>query len=170
MTAGPSRVVLTSRWQLDAPVHRLWPLLAQVDRWPHWWPGARAAGSALRAPASPLGDVARLSLRGALPIEMRLQLTTIAVEDARMLEWHAAGDLQAVVAWILEPGRGRGVDITCRWDLAPASPGWRGLAMLSRRVLEWNHFALMRSGARGLGEALDAETSAVSEWAGTRRP
>lgn len=163
-------MVLASHWQLDASFRQLWPLLADVERWPTWWPAARAARTALRAPAGPVGDVSLLRLRGALPVDLRLMLTTVSLDEAGLLEWHTAGDLDSRLAWVLEPGTRGGVDLTCRWELAPATWPWRGVAQLSRRLFEWNHFGLVRCGAQGLAKALHARAGAVSEWAGSRRP
>lgn len=160
------RFVLTSRWRLHTARAPVWALLTDVESWPRWWRHVRHARLLERPPGSPLGDVAQIDWAGALIGRVRLRLRTTLAERPRLLEGRASGDLCGVGAWILEPVPEGGVDVTCRWEFE-LQRRWqqRGSALL-RPVFEWNHFAVMRAGARGMAQALDCGLSHASEWSG----
>lgn len=160
------RLVLTSRWRLDTDATAVWQLLTDVERWPAWWRYLRRAKMITRAATSPIGDVCELHWRSALPYGVHLRMTTATAERPSLLEGHAEGDLRGVGAWILEPVDGRAVDVTYRWEVALEKPWMRWLAPLLTPIFTWNHFVVMRAGARGMATALGCRLSNLSEWAG----
>lgn len=163
------RFVLTSRWRLDSPAADVWALLADVERWPLWWRHVRHARLLQRGAASPLGDVADLHWRSALGYPIRLRVRTVAVEPLRLIEGQAEGDLRGVGAWILEPAGDGAVDVTYRWEVVLERRWMRALAFVLAPVFAWNHFAVMRSAARGMSGHLGCRWSRHAEWAGAGR-
>jgi uncharacterized protein YndB with AHSA1/START domain len=162
-------LVLTSRWRLDAAPEAVWRLLTDLEGWPRWWRYVRRARILGRGAASPVGDVAEIVWTSALPYGIRLQVTTAAAERASLLEGHAEGDLRGVGTWLLEAAASGGVDVTYRWEVGLTRRWMRALAFLMRPVFEWNHFVVMRAGARGMAAALGCRLSALHEWSGGSR-
>jgi Polyketide cyclase / dehydrase and lipid transport len=164
------RVVLTSRWRLDAPAAAVWPLLTDIESWPSWWPYVRRVRLVERAPSSPQGDVAELVWRTALLYGICVRVTTTAFEAPSRLEGRAEGDLTGFGAWLLEPVDAYGVDITYRWELLLERRWMRVLSFLLRPLFEWNHFVVMRAGAQGMAQRLGCRVSQRREWSGSRWP
>jgi len=161
--------VLTSRWRMNTDAAPVWALLTDVETWPRWWRCVRHVRVLARAPGSPIGDVAQIHWSSALFYGIHLHMVTAVADRPRLLEVHASGDLSGAGAWILEPTSDGGVDVTYRWEVE-LHRGWmrRGVAVL-RPVFEWNHFVVMRSGARGMARALGCRLWQAREWSGHRR-
>ena len=163
------RFVLTSRWRLDTTADRVWQLLTDVETWPRWWRDVRHAQLLSRASTAPVGDVVAIDWASALLYRVHLRVTTTVAEHARVLEGRADGDLHGHGLWLLDPVGPDQVDLTYRWDVVLHRPWMRRLAFLLRPLFEWNHFVVMRAGARGMAAALGCRLGGKHEWAGAMR-
>jgi hypothetical protein len=164
------RFVLTSRWRLETTdPERVWQLLIDVPAWPRWWVYVRAASIVERGRGDHVGDVAAIAWRSALLYGVRLRVTTTLAERARQLEGCAEGDLRGHGTWLLEAASGTAVDVTYRWDVVLHRPWMRRCAWLLRPLFEWNHFVVMRAGARGMARALDCRLTALRESSAASR-
>jgi len=161
--------ILTSRWRLHASADRVWAVLTDVEAWPRWWRYVRAAHVESRGAADHVGDVARIDWGSALAYGVRLRVTTTLAERPRQLEARAEGDLHGRGLWLLEPAADGAVDVTYRWDVVLHRPWMRRLAPLLRPLFEWNHFVVMRAGARGMARRLGCRLSGLREWSGAQR-
>lgn len=134
-------------WWLPVPRSAVFDVLADVGRYPRWWPQVRAVARVDDA-------TARVVVRSVLPYSLDLVLVR-AVED------RDAGVLQAAI-------HGR-LDGWSRWTLSGQGPAtWlryeqqvtvQGAAMwvastVARPVLVANHEAMMHGGRRGLLDLL----------------
>lgn len=162
-------LVLTSRWRLDAPIERVWPLLTDIDAWPRWWRYVRRIRVLAPGGADHVGQVVDIDWSSALPYRVHLRVTTTRCEATHLIEGHADGDLRGHGTWVLEPGCSGTVDVTYRWDVRLHRSWMRALAFVLRPVFEWNHFVVMRAGARGMAAALGCRLLGISEWAGAAR-
>jgi Polyketide cyclase / dehydrase and lipid transport len=163
------RFILTSRWRLDATdPDRVWQLLTDVEAWPRWWRHVRRSQVTRRGSANHVGDIATIDLRSALLYAVRVRVTTTLAEPTRQLEGRTEGDLQGHGTWLIEAADDA-VDVTYRLDMVLHRPWMRALSFLLRPLFEWNHFAVMRDGARGMARALGARLSHQHEWSGSAR-
>jgi uncharacterized protein YndB with AHSA1/START domain len=169
LKGGATRFALTSRWTLDAPPAAVWRLLTEVDRWPGWWPYVRRVERRHTAPTSPVGDVLRIAWGSALGYGLKLELETIAAERERLLEARTVGDLRGAGRWTLEAAEGGATRLVYVWQVELHRPWMRALAGLLRPVFAWNHFAVMRAGARGMANALGCEMRGLEEDLGAER-
>jgi ribosome-associated toxin RatA of RatAB toxin-antitoxin module len=163
------RFILTSRWRLGpASPDRVWQLLTEVERWPRWWRHVRRSQVMRHGAANHVGDMAAIDLRSALLYAVHVRVTTTLADPMRQLEGRTEGDLHGHGTWLIEPA-GEAVDVTYRLDVALHRPWMRALSFLLRPLFEWNHFAVMRGGARGKARALGAPLWPQHEWSGTAR-
>jgi hypothetical protein len=148
------RYAFHSRWVLPHAAHEVFEVLADVWRYPEWWP---AFESAQRITA----DTGAFVLRSRLPITLRISLER-EVEDARagVLRVRSTGDLEGTVEWRLEghPTRPETIidfseRVTLNHRLA------RQLDFVIRPLLLWNHAAAMRTGEQGLRRLLAYQAS-----------
>jgi hypothetical protein len=161
------RFVLTSRWRLQSTnAERVWQLLTDVESWPRWWRYVRRARLISTGRADHVGDVATLDWASALGYGMRLRVTTTLSLRARQLEGRAEGDLSGHGTWLIEADAPDAVHVTYRWDVTLQQPWMRRLAFLLRPLFEWNHFAVMRAGARGMARQLGCRLGEQHEWSG----
>jgi hypothetical protein len=161
------RFVLTSRWQLRATdTERVWALLTDVESWPRWWRYVRRAKVLTLGRADHVGDVATLDWASALGYGVRLRVTTTLAQRERQLEGRAEGDLNGRGTWMLEQDAPDAVRVTYRWDVTLHRPWMRRLVFVLRPLFEWNHFVVMRAGARGMARQLGCSLGELHEWSG----
>lgn len=159
MAAGYSFV---SIWRLPVPAERTWRELermltappsaepAGVDR-PEWWPGV----SMVHAPrALAVGEPFALVVRSPLGYRLRVRLEITRVEPRSLIGAESSGDLRGSgsVA-VAEAGSGSST-LTFRWDVRTERRWMNATAWALRPAFERAHARVMRSGERGLVEAL----------------
>lgn len=145
---APHHYVFHATWTLGAPQTRVFAVLADLERYPDWWPAfkhARLADS----------DHCDLALRGLLPITLQFTLQR-DIEDPTtgLLRATATGDIVGLVEWQLTTAGSH--DTTARFteDVTLEHPLAAKLDRAIRPLLEWNHRAAMNSGVAGLARHL----------------
>lgn len=130
-------------WTVRARADRVFAALADVERYPAWWPDVRGV---LRQD----GDSGDVVVRAVLPVALRLRLK-------RAEENPAAGTMRVAISGDLEGDCGAWVDedgdrtvvrihqhvVLCKRSLLPFEP-------VLRPVLRANHAGMMWRGQRGL--------------------
>lgn len=145
--------VLDTVWRVAAEPEAVWSVLTAVDEWPAWWRGVLAVDRQREGDASGLGRCYRTTWRGRLPYTLTFETETTRIERSRLIESRARGHVQGTGTWRLQPD-GVGTRLDYRWAVRTAPAWMNALAPLARPVFRWNHDAIMRWGAEGLGRRL----------------
>jgi hypothetical protein len=139
-----------SDWHVLADPGQIYDALADVERYPNWWPQVRSARR--------INDqVGELVCRSVLPYSIHLRASRV-IEDRDRLQLRArlSGDLTGWSGWqIAAHGAGSIATFT---EEVTTSGALRAASRLARPILEWNHAAMMRGGELGLRQYLSAET------------
>lgn len=135
------------RWTLPADVGTVFGVLADIDRYPLWWPQVRRAE---RIDA----DRGHAFVRSLMPWTLDLVLTR-EVEDpvVGLLRVGITGDLEGWCQWRLTPGRVLGAASTVAdfsQEAVVTAAGLSRLAGVAAPVMRANHDWMMRGGRRGL--------------------
>jgi hypothetical protein len=127
-------------WRIDGPPDTVAAVLADLGRYPAWWPQILAVAS--------LGpDDARVLCRSTLPYTLDLVLTAVR-RETRVLETAISGDLEGWVRWTLAPDR---AGTRLGWEQQVAVIGRLAWASyVARPLLTWNHRRMMAGGVAGL--------------------
>jgi hypothetical protein len=133
------RYTFDHRWTVAARASRVHEVLADLERYPDWWPQIRAV-------AKIDDDNARVICRSVLPYNIDLLLTAIR-RDPLMLETTLSGDLQGTARWLLHPVGDR-TDLVYLQDVLVTGRLLGALSVALRRPLAWNHDKMM-AGCRG---------------------
>lgn len=158
------RFVLISRWQLDCRIEDAWQRICAIRQWPQWWPNVRAIRAQGEDGATPkVGDIADVDWATRLGYGIRLHVTTTGVLPPFELEGSATGDLVGKGLWALESQPDR-VSVTYRWDVHLNRPWMRWCAPLLRPLFAWNHFDIMRAGARGMARSLGCQLMQYQDY------
>lgn len=152
------RFVMISRWQLDCSIEHAWQLIADIRSWPQWWPEVISVQTddvdAGDTTTPRIGSIAHIRWKTRLGYGLRLRTTTLRALPPLELEGAADGDLNGQGLWLLEPQVAGGVRITYRWDVRLSQRWMRICAPLLRPLFAWNHFTIMRSGARAMAQRI----------------
>ncbi len=135
------RYTFDHRWTVAAPASRVHEVLADLERYPEWWPQIRAV-------AKIDDDNARVICRSVLPYNIDLLLTAIR-RDPLELETTLSGDLQGTARWLLRPDGDR-TDLVYLQDVLVTGRLLGALSVALRRPLAWNHDKMMAGCREGL--------------------
>lgn len=146
-----------STWKLRTPVDDVYRLLRHPERWR--WPGLQRV-QRLEAGDDASGDVHRFFFRAPLGYTLTFDLRTTLVEPPRLLEARAEGELEGTSRWELHE-HGGVTTAVLTWTVR-TTKGWMNVvAPLARPVFSWAHAVVMRRGAQGMAQVLDAELVAA---------
>ena len=137
------RYVFHSEWDIDAPVHDVYPVIRDQRTYIHWWKEIREA--------TELGtDRVRFRARSSLPIY--LEFTASLEEEDRdrwLLVARLTGDLEGFVRWQQSP-RGGGTHISYDQEVVTNKFLVNVLSPIARPAFRANHWLMMRHGEEGL--------------------
>ncbi|MGK4580605.1 SRPBCC family protein [Kitasatospora sp. HPMI-4] len=139
----PNHYHLRSVWRLPAEPALVYRALADVARYPQWWPQIRS----VRQLDEHSGE---LAIRSVLPYVLRITIREQRRDAAAgLLQAELGGDLRGWSRWQVGPG-GPGTLVLFEEDVRPAKPLMRRFAPIARPLFLTNHAAMMRAGQRGL--------------------
>ena len=154
---GPSMAAYSflTTWCVDAPIQRVWDLIYAAKRYPEWWKGVRKVTELEPGDENGLGALNRLRWRSKLPYSLEFDMRVTRVERPYLLEGRASGELEGTGVWRLYEGAA-GTAAVYSWDVSTTRRWINRIAPLARPAFEWNHDYVMRHGASGLAQALNA--------------
>lgn len=145
-----NRYRFDSTWRVRAEPEAVWDLLHDLEAWPRWW---REIHESERVDE----DTAEVRVRSVLPYDLHLRLTRERDDaQARVLEARIERDLEGWARFTLRRAPA-GTLLRYEQAVVVRKPLMRALAPVVRPLFVWNHSRMMRSGERGLREALGLE-------------
>ena len=149
------RYELVTRWQLDAPIERVWAMLVRPQDWPRWWRYVKEAVTLEPGDAQGIGARTRYAWSSRLPYTLEFEMRTTRATEPVLLEGVASGDLEGVGRWQLA-ARDDVTHVLYDWRVRATKHWMNLLAPLLAPVFAWNHDQVMREGGRGLARHLAA--------------
>jgi uncharacterized protein YndB with AHSA1/START domain len=141
--------VFRSTWALPAPPDRVYAVLADVERYPRWWPQVRRARR--------LDEISgELTCRSLLPYDLVFVMhQELQDPDSLVLRARMDGDLNGTSQWTITAD-GDGSQAIFDEDVSVGSGAMRAAGRLFRPALKFNHDLMMRAGEKGLRAHLRA--------------
>ena len=136
-------------WIVDAPIERVWDVLAESERWPEWWRGVERVEVLERGDEQRVGELSRYTWKSRLPYRLEFEMRTTRVDRPFLCEGRAKGELAGEGRWSLFEGGGK-TAVTYAWVVETTNRWMNILAPLARPVFTWNHDWVMRRGGEGL--------------------
>jgi hypothetical protein len=153
VSRSPVRYALTTCWQLDAPIDRVWDALIAPEQWPRWWRYVESVVLVAPGDARGIGAIRRYTWSSRMPYRLAFDMTTTALERPSFIEGRACGELNGVGRWRLFPAA-RGVNAQYEWTVTTGKHWMNALAPLLAPLFTWNHGQVMAEGGRGLARHL----------------
>lgn len=144
---------LTTTWLIEAPIEAVWEAIYRSEGWPVWWPYVVRVLEMEPGPTGGVGNVRRYTWRTRLPYSLSFNAKTTKIERLALLEGAVYGELEGCGRWRFM----RQDDVTAvryDWEVNVHHPWLRRLVPLLRRLMKWNHNAVMLAGGRGLARHL----------------
>jgi uncharacterized protein YndB with AHSA1/START domain len=140
-------------WLLESPRRPVWDAIHAQERWPEWWRGVEAVEVLRPGEDGGPGEVARQVWKSLLPYRVEFEVTTTRVEEPRLLEARAVGELEGTGRWRLFEEDGA-TAVLYEWNVQTTKPWMNRLAPLARPAFEWNHDWVMARGGEGIARLL----------------
>lgn len=134
-------------WRFGGAVDAVLPALADLDRYPVWWPQFRSVRRLDEEHAVAI-------IHSVLPLSLEVVFGPVSARpDEGLLNVRLAGELDGSAQWhVRRAGRMTVVDF--RQDVRVRARLLTTLAALGHPALSVNHAVMMRAGERGLAEYL----------------
>jgi len=139
----------TTHWRFDAPIEAVWHEIAHPLGWPKWWRGVERVEEIAPGDANGLGSLRRFTWKSRLPYRLTFDLRCTRVEQHRLIEGQAVGELEGCGRWTFGAERS-GTLVQYDWSVTTTKPWMNLLAPFARPLFAWNHDVVMEWGQEGL--------------------
>jgi hypothetical protein len=134
-------------WRFGGPIEGVLPALADLDRYPTWWPQFRSVRRIDE-------DHAVALIHSVLPLSLEVVFgRVVARADEGLLDVRLSGHLDGSAQWRVQR-TGRMTVVDFRQDVRAQTRLLTTAAALSHPALSLNHAVMMRAGERGLAQRL----------------
>lgn len=141
-------------WEIDASISRVWNVIENADDWPKWWRGVLENVEVKKGDDDGVGSVRRSTWKSLLPYSLTFESEILRVEEHRIIEIRAFGDLTGSGLWAfteLGPERTR---VVYEWKVVTDKVWMKLLSPVARPFFKWNHDIIMGWGEQGLNKTL----------------
>ena len=139
-----------TRWELEASAAEVSALLADATGLPGWWPAVFLDAREIEpGDASGVGQLVEVVTAGFLPWTLRWTIRTTIAEPGARLGVEAAGDVEGIGLWALEPFGNR---VVVRFRFLGGISGrlWRNLPTIARPLFRRSYVWAMERGFTSL--------------------
>ena len=145
-----------TRWQIRAPIEKVWNAIYESTEWPHWWKGVLNVKVIKENDAHGVNGVREYTWKSVLPYLLKFKMRLTEREDPKHMRGEAFGELEGVGIWMLEEKNGI-TYVQYNWDVFTNKRWMNYFSFLLKPLFKYNHDVVMRWGAEGLAKMLDAE-------------
>jgi hypothetical protein len=154
--AQPSQYSFITKWQIKAPLEKVWDAIDKGEDWPSWWKGAEQAEVLDNGNLDGTGKMIRYTWKSFLPFTLSFDFKITSREMYKKISGEATGDLKGTGIWTFEEINGI-TYVQYKWDVVST----KKIVNLVSPVLKWffnyNHNLLMHWGGKGLAKKLHAK-------------
>jgi uncharacterized protein YndB with AHSA1/START domain len=143
-------------WKIKAPIKAVWDIICDTENLPTWWKAVVDIKVINRGDENGINFLVEQTWKGVLPYRLSLRSKTIAVDYLKSIEIVASGDLDGFGKWTFTE-EGEITVIQYNWDVKTTQKSLSFLALVIKPLLTWNHDEIMRWGALGLANKLNAK-------------
>jgi Polyketide cyclase / dehydrase and lipid transport len=143
-------------WKLEAPIKQVWDVICDTENLPSWWKAVVDIKVINPGDENGINSLVEQTWKGVLPYRLSLRSKMVAVNYLKSIEIVASGDLEGFGKWIFSQD-GEITRVQYNWDVKTTQKAISFLALIFKPLLAWNHDEIMRWGALGLAQKLNAK-------------
>lgn len=143
-------------WKIKAPIKAVWDIICDTENLPTWWKAVVDIKVINRGDENGINFLVEQTWKGVLPYRLSLRAKTIAVDYLKSIEIVATGDVEGFGKWTFTE-EGEITIVQYNWDVKTTQKSLSFLALVIKPLLAWNHDEIMRWGALGLANKLNAK-------------
>jgi hypothetical protein len=88
-----------SIWNFDAPIESAWDEIEHSENWHEWWKGVLEVEELKTGDENGIGKIVRSTWKSVLPYKLIFDSEIIRVENLKLIEARAFGELEGVGIW-----------------------------------------------------------------------
>ncbi len=145
-----------TKWQIKAPVEKVWDAIYHSLDWPNWWKGVLNVVELEHGKENGIDGVRAYTWKSQLPYKLTFNMRLTENKPYENLAGIAFGELEGNGTWYFEQKN----DITFveyHWNVITNKSWMNYLSFLLKPAFDYNHNVVMRWGAKGLAKKLNAE-------------
>lgn len=151
----PQQYSFITKWQIKAPVQSVWNAIFYSKEWPNWWKGVLAVKELVPNDAAGLNGISEYTWKSALPYTLSFNMKLLERDELKRLYGEAFGELEGNGTWLFEEKDGI-TYVQYNWNVYTTKPWMNYLSFLLKPAFRYNHDVVMRWGAEGLAQKLNA--------------
>jgi uncharacterized protein YndB with AHSA1/START domain len=142
-------------WRFDAPLEKVWARIKDSETWSDWWKGVLKVEKLKDGDARGIGAIHRSTWKSALPYKLVFDSETVRVEELKLIEVRAFGELDGTGLWTLTAEDENTTRVQYDWRVKTTKSWMNFLAPLAKPFFRWNHDRVMTRGGAGLAKKLN---------------
>jgi hypothetical protein len=145
-----------TRWQIKAPLNKVWDTIYSSLDWPGWWKGVIDVKELEKGDENGIDSIREYTWRSILPYKLAFNMRLTELEQYRRMKGEAFGELEGEGEWFFEEKDGI-THIQYNWTVFTNKAWMNYLAFIMKPAFNYNHDVVMSWGAKGLAKKLNAE-------------
>ena len=154
--AKPVHYFFITKWQIKAPLEKVWAIIERGEDWPQWWKGVEQADVINKGDSDDIGKIIHYSVKSFLPFMLSFDYTVTKKETYKLISGKASGDLEGTGVWTFEEINGI-TYVQYVWDVISTKKIVNLLSPALKWFFNYNHNLVMHWGAKRLAKRLNAE-------------
>jgi uncharacterized membrane protein len=150
-----------SHWKVNAPIEKVWQLIYDSEKWPHWWKSVVSVKELNKGDERGIGSIRMYKMRSPMLYTLSFNMELTERIDMELLKGNASGELTGTGAWMLKVTDGI-TEVQCHWQVYTTRWWMNTFAFMLRPAFRYNHAAVMKHGAKGLSELLHTGVEVIS--------
>jgi carbon monoxide dehydrogenase subunit G len=147
----------TTVWRFDAPIEKVWAFIKDSETWSDWWKGVLRVEKLKDGDARGVGAIHRSTWKSALPYKLIFDSETVRIEELKLIEVRAFGELDGTGIWTLTAEDANTTRVAYDWRVKTTKRWMNLLAPLAKPFFRWNHNVIMNWGGVGLANKLNCK-------------
>jgi hypothetical protein len=154
--SNPVRYYFVTKWQIKAPLEKVWNIIEKGEDWPQWWKGVEEAEVLYEGNSDDIGKIIHYSVKSFLPFMLSFDYTVTEKQTYKMISGKASGDLEGTGVWTFDESNGI-THVQYIWDVASTKKIVNLLSPMLKWFFSYNHNLVMHWGAKRLAKKLHAQ-------------
>jgi hypothetical protein len=143
-------------WKIEALLLDIWNTIMDVESFPDWWPAVKQLEILDQGDENGVNSLTKQTWQGVLPYRLSFVSKTTEINYLQSIVLVASGDLEGKGCWTFSQEAKIAI-VRYDWQVKTTGLALGLLASIFKRLLAWNHDEIMRWGALGLADRLDAK-------------
>ncbi len=144
-------------WRFDAPLEKVWACIKDSETWSDWWKGVLKVEKLKDGDANGIGAIHRSTWKSALPYKLVFDSETVRIEELKLIEVRAFGELDGTGLWTLTAENPHQTRVQYDWTVKTTKSWMNFLAPIAKPFFRWNHDTIMNWGGAGLAKKLNCK-------------